>query len=161
MEENEDYWIVWTKADIIDENWNYMYTIDRPWTDKEIRENMLVWCRFVHSSIVIRKNILDKVWWYNPDWNMVEDYELRLRIWTISKIRNLLNVASKVRINTKSVTSKNYKRQKWMTLKLFFKYFKFYPKKHLLKALCFRFWELIIPPKITRFILNKMRNIKI
>lgn len=161
MENNQEYWIVWTNAEIIDENWNYLYTIKRPGTDKELRDNMLVWCRFIHSSIVIRKSILNQIWWYNPEWNMVEDYELRLRIGTVSKIRNLLNLLSKVRVNTKSITRKNYRKQKWMSLKLFFKYFRFYPKKHIIKALCFRFWELIIPPQITRYVLNKLRNIKI
>jgi len=161
MENNLDYWIVWTNAEIIDENWNYQYIINRPWTDKELRENMLVWNRFIHSSIVIRKAILDKIWWYNPKWNMVEDYELWLRIWTISKIRNLTDINSKVRVNTKSITRKNYRKQKWLTLKLFFKYFKYYPKKYCLKALCFRFWELIIPPQIIRYILKKMRHIGI
>lgn len=161
MEDHQDYWIVWTNAKIIDEKWNFLYTLNRPWTDEEIRENMIVWNWFIHSSIVIRKNILDKVWWYNQKWNMVEDYELWLRIWTISKMRNLLNINSQVRVNTKSITRENYRKQKWMTLKLFFKYMKSYPKKHLIKALCFRLWELIIPPQITRYILNKIGNIKI
>lgn len=161
MENNLDYWIVWVNAEIIDENWNYQYIINRPWTDKELRENMLVWNRFIHSSIVIRKTILNKIWWYNPKWNMVEDYELWLRIWAISKMRNLTDINSKVRVNTKSITRKNYRKQKWMTLKLFFKYFKYYPKKYYLKALCFRFWELIIPPQIIRYILKKMKRIGI
>ncbi len=161
MEENPDYWIVWTNADIIDESWKFLYILNRPWTDKEIRDNMLVWCRFLQSSIFIRKNILDKVWWYDPKRNDVEDYELFLRIWIVSKMRILLNIHSKYRINLQSVTRLNYRRQKWMTLKLFFKYFKYYPKKHLLKALCFRFWELIVPLWLTRKVLMKLGKIKI
>ena len=161
MEKNPDYWIVWTNAEIMDENENFLYILNRPWTDKEIRDNMLVWCRFLQSSIMMRKSVLDKVWWYDSNWNLVEDYELFLRIWIVSKMRIINDIHSKYRVNLKSVTRMNYKKQKWMTLKLFFKYFKYYPKKYLLKALCYRFWELIVPLWITRKVLMKLRSVKI
>lgn len=161
METNPEYWLVWTNAKIIDENWEFLYIIDRPWTDKELRDNMLVWNWFIQSSIVIRKEIIDKVWWYDPKWNLVEDYEMWMRIWTVSKIRNLLNIYSNVRFNPNSVTRKYYKKQKWMTIKLLLKYCKYYPKKYLLKWLCFRLWELFIPLWLTRKILMKLRNIKV
>lgn len=159
MEKNHEYWLVWTNAEIVDEEWNFLYKLNRPWTDKEIRENMLVWNWFIHSSIVLRKEILDNVGWYNPNWNMVEDYELWMRIWVVSKMRNLLNIFSKVRVNAKSVTRWNYRKQKWMTLKLFIKYYGYYPKKYLIKALFFRFWELLVPQNFTRFVLYKLKNI--
>ena len=161
MEKNPDYWLVWTNANIIDENWKFLYVINRPWTDKELRDNMLVWNWFIQSSIVIRKNVLNKVWWYDPKRNLVEDYEMWMRIGTVSKIKNLLNIFSKVRINPNSVTRKNYKKQKRMKIKLIFKYSKYYPKKHFIKALCFRFWELIIPQQITKKVLLILRKIKI
>lgn len=161
MEKNTDYWLVWTNADIIDQNWKFLYRLNRPGTDKDLRDNMLVWNWFIQSSIVIRKETLNKVWWYDPKWNLVEDYEMWMRIGTVSKMMNLLNILSKVRINPNSVTRKNYNKQKRMTIRLILKYCKYYPKKHLVKWLCFHIWELIIPQKITRYILNKIRNIKV
>ncbi len=161
LEKNKNYWIVWTNAKIINNVWEEQHHIVRPSTDKEIRENMLVWCRFIHSSVLIRKTILDRIWWYDPKWNMSEDYELRLRIWLTSKMHIFQEDSVLYIVNTNWITSKNYRKQKLMALKLFFKYYKYYPKTHIIKALCFRLWEWIIPYKRTRYIIKKIKNIKI
>lgn len=161
LEKNTEYWIVWTNAKIINNLWEEQHHIMRPSTDKEIRENMLTWCRFIHSSVLIRKTILDRVWWYNSEWNMSEDYELWMRIWLSSKMHIFKEDSVLYTVNTNWITSKNYRKQKLMALKLFFKYYKYYPKTHIIKALCFRFWEWIIPYKRSRYIIKRIKNIKI
>ena len=161
MEEHTGYWLIWTNAIIVNENWDEEYYIERPSSDKEIREKIIVWCRFIHSSIMIRKDILNKVWKYDPKWNMVEDYELWYRIGIVSKLYSIELPYVLYRVNNKWVSIKNYRKQKRMTLKIFFKYLKYYPKKHLIKALSLRLRELIVPPNITKYILSKLKNIKI
>jgi hypothetical protein len=162
LEGHDDYWLVWTNAIIINQDWEDMYKLNRPKTDKELREQIIVWNRIVHSSILMRKSDLDKVWWeYDPEWKHVEDYELWLRLLQICKWYILTDSYIKYRINEKSITINNYRKQKWFALKLMFKYFRHYPKKHLLKAFCFRVRELIIPEKWTKFILKKIKSFNV
>ena len=162
LEEHEDYGLVWTNCIIMDQDENEMYSFNRPGTDKEIRENMMVWNWIVHSSIVMRKSDLEKAWWYyNPDWNYMEDYELWLRLWQVCKMHNFTDSYIKYRINQKSVTISHYRKQKWFNLRLMFKYAKYYPKKYFLKWLAYRLWELTIPEKWTKYILKKFRNFKV
>lgn len=162
LEEHEDYWLVWTNCIIMDQDENELYSFNRPSTDKEIRDNMMVWNWIVHSSIVMRKSDLEKAWWYyNPDWNYMEDYELWLRLWQVCKMHNFTDSYIKYRINQKSVTISHYRKQKWFNLRLMFKYAKYYPKKYFLKWLAFRLWELIIPEKWTKYILKKFRSFKV
>lgn len=160
LENNEDYWFCWTDAEIVNEEWNFLYKLNKPYSDKDLRDNLIVWNRFVQSSIFIRKETLDKVWKYDPKWNLVEDYEMRLRLWTVSKMCNLNNSFIKYRVNQNSVTIRNYKKQKWMTIKLILKYYKYYPKKHLIKSIFFHLWEFIVPEKVTKFILKRIRGTK-
>ena len=162
LEEHEDYGLVWTNCIIMDQDENEMYSFNRPGTDKEIRENMMVWNWIVHSSIVMRKSDLEKAWWYyNPDWNYMEDYELWLRLWQVCKMYNFTDSYIKYRVNQKSVTISHYRKQKWFNVKLMFKYMKYYPKKYFLKWLVYRMWELVIPEKWTKYILKKFRSFKV
>lgn len=161
MEDNDDFWLVWTNGIIINSDWEELYTLIRPSSDGELREKLIVWDWFIHSSVVIRKSVLDQVGWYDQKWNLVEDYELWLRIWKVSKMKIFSDSCIKYRQNTEGICNLNYRKQKRLTLKLFLKYFKYYPKKNILKALCFRVWELIIPPQITRYLLRKIGNVKI
>ena len=162
LEEHKDYGLVWTNCIIMDQDENELYSFNRPSTDKEIRDNMMTWNWIVHSSIVMRKSSLEKAWWYyNPDWNYMEDYELWLRMWQVCKMYNFTDSYIKYRVNQKSVTLSHYRKQKWFNLQLMFKYMKYYPKKYFLKWLAFRLWELIIPEKWTKYILKKFRSFKV
>ena len=162
LEENNDYWIIWTNWIIIDQDWNELYKLIRPSSNDEIKKKIIIGNWFIHSSILIRKTTLDEVWWfYNPEWNFVEDYELWLRIWKASKMKIISDSYIKYRQNIKSVSNSNYRKQKWLALKLFFKYYKFYPKKYFIRALIFHIWEWLVPYSITSTILRLMKNINI
>ena len=162
LDAHEDYWLIWTNCIIMDQDENEMYSFNRPRTDKEIRENMMVWNWIVHSTIVMRKTALEKAWWYyNPDWNYMEDYELWLRMWQVCKMYNITDSYIKYRVNRKSVTISHYRKQKWFNVKLMFKYMKYYPKKYFLKGLVYRVRELVIPEKWTKYILQKFRKFNV
>jgi glycosyltransferase involved in cell wall biosynthesis len=163
LEAHPDYGLIGTNAIIMDENGEDLYRLAKPTTDKKIKENMLVGNWFVHPSIVMRTSIIKQVGGYDPNWNFVEDYELRIRIGMVSKIENLSDYRVKVRYRKKtgSVTRKNYRKQKRLTFKLFWKYFKFYPKKHLIKALMFRIGELVVPQAWTLQLLKMMKRVRV
>lgn len=156
MEENQDYWLCWASKVInICENWKIISTINLRTSDLDIRNSILQTNQFAHSSLLIRKSILDKVWVYNPKYNKAEDYELWCRIGIKSKFANLNGIWLKYRINTNWVSIKNQSFQKKLSLKICLKYRKYYPNFY--KALVLRIWDCILPEKITRFILNKIK----
>jgi hypothetical protein len=161
LETHLDYGLIGTNAIIINENENELYRLTRHPTDTSIRKNMLVGNCFVHPSIVMRTTALQQAGGsYNPLWNLVEDYELRLRIGRISKMANLSDYGVKYRINTSSITRTYYKKQKRLTFKLFWENIKYYPH-NIIKALIFRIGEIIVPPIITLWILKKLKNINV
>lgn len=118
LEKNNDYSIIWTKAICIDENWNEIGKIWNSNSDKEIRNKILITNQFVHSSVLIRKEALDKYWVYNDKWNYIEDYELWLRIGRYSKLENLSDFSIKYRILKNSITRQKNIEQNLMILKV-------------------------------------------
>ena len=157
MDDNTDYWICWASEIInIDEEWKIISTMNMRTSDFDIRNSILQSNQFAHSSLLIRKSILDEVWVYNPKYNKAEDYELWCRIGIKSKFANLNGIWLKYRINTNWVSIKNQSFQKRLSFKVCLKYRKYYPNFY--KALLLRSWDCILPEKITNFILNKIKH---
>lgn len=151
MEDNQDYWLCWAWVVVtINEEGEELYRTNTRLSDSEVRKHFLQSNQFAHSSVMIRKSILDEVWIYNPDYNKAEDYELWCRVWIKSKFTNIKNIGINYRINSKWVTRKNFFYQKKLTFKICLKYRKYYP--NIYKAIIFRFWDFIIPEKIKDFI---------
>lgn len=142
MENNWDYWVIGTSIILIDEEGKQLQKITQRKSDMEIRKTILQSNQIAHPSVLIRKSILDKVWRYDPDWNMAEDYELWCRIGEVSKLYNLADFCIHYRWNTQSISRINKLRQKNIAFKVFWKNKKYYP--NFLKALVLRIGELIL-----------------
>lgn len=157
MEKNIDYWICGTWVIFIDEDWRELDKIINRETDQEIRNNISWSNQFAHPSVIIRKNILDKVWLYNENIKVAQDYDLWLRVWTISKFYNLKSYLLKYRIRKWSISWKKRYKQKISALKSFIKYWKHYPNKitWLIKHII----NLILPRIIIKYLI-KVKNIK-
>lgn len=150
MESNGDYWLCWVENIIrINEKWNIIEEFKHKTEDKDIKNMILKWCPFAHSSVLIRKSILNKVWVYDPVYNKAEDYELWCRIWVHTKLKNINDSSIKYRINLNGVSKKNRIYQKFLSLKICFKYRKYYP--WFFVAFFFRVIEIIFPKKFIVF----------
>ncbi len=163
MEKNKDYWLCWTSTIVIDSKWNKIQKIKMRNTDREIKENILKSNQFTHSSIIIKKNILNNIWWwYNKKWEWTEDYELWLRIWKISKLYNLSDFLVKYRWLKTSISRKNKNKQQINNIKLCFKFKKYYNNFTLsiLYKLIFYIILLISNEKIIKYNLWKIKNKK-
>ena len=75
-------------------------------TDKSIRRHIFRYNPFSHPTIILRKAILDKVGYYNPDYDYAEDYELYFRIGKQAQFGNLPDVLLYYRVVTKSITTR-------------------------------------------------------
>ncbi len=159
MEKNTDYWLCWTSTIIIDKKWKIISKSLMRESNKEIKNNLLKSNQFTHSSILLKKSILNKIWWlYNPKYNWAEDYELWLRIWRISRLYNIPEYLVKYRWLETSISRKKWLEQEYLALKVMIKNKKYYP--YFYKSLILRLSTLIIPKKIKKYILSKIKIIK-
>jgi hypothetical protein len=143
MEKNLEYWLCWTYTIIIDSHWKEINKIKMRINNEEIKNNILKSNQFTHSSIMIRKVTLDKVWWfYKEKFNWAEDYELWLRIWRISKMYNLKQYLVKYRWLETSISRKRWLNQKILWIKIIIINRKHY--SNFLKSLILRIWYIFL-----------------
>ena len=71
MEANPNYGLLGTWLRTIDEYGNILESIHVRLSDDEIRNNILKDSQFAHASVLIRSDVLNEVWVYNPKWNFV------------------------------------------------------------------------------------------
>jgi glycosyltransferase involved in cell wall biosynthesis len=107
---NTDIYMCGTWAEFIDENGVFLKDFKRPITDKEIKKELLFHNPFIHSSVMIRKSVFDKVGLYNESFRYAQDYELWTRVVAKLKTANLPEALLKYRVLKESITkSKNFK----------------------------------------------------
>ncbi len=159
MEHNEEYGLCGTSTIIIDEYWKIIDKIKMREIDENIRNHFLQSNQFTHSAILLRKSILEKVWWkYNSKYNWAEDYELWLRVWRISRLYNLQNFCVQYRLNKKWISVLNFLKQTKLALKICKLNRDHYPNFY--KALILRHIALILGKNITNFLLKIRDNYK-
>lgn len=150
MEKHPEYWICGSNTQLINEDGNNLWFISMRESDINIRQHLLQSNQFTHSAVMIRKSVLDLYpIYYDKNFNLVEDYELWCRLWTISKLYNLQNTFVSCRQNTHSVSNTNIKRQKQLALIVCYRYRKSYPS--YFKALTLRILDYILPPWLVKF----------
>ena len=109
LERNPDYGLLGTSAVICNEHGDMLAEYSIPTTDADIRPRMLSRNCFLHPTVMIRKETLDQAGGYREDESVrhVEDYELWLRLGTLSKFANLPNASTRLTIHSDSLTFKN------------------------------------------------------
>ncbi|MDI6785868.1 MAG: glycosyltransferase [bacterium] len=88
LENNPDLVLVGTWAYLNDLNSNTKKKCEPPTSDKSIKKYMQKDNPFIHSSVMLRKDILKRVGYYNPMVGM-EDYDLWIRIGKYYKVANI------------------------------------------------------------------------
>ncbi len=141
---------------LINENNDAIDTLKIRTSDSEIRDNILKDSQFAHASVVMRRDALEEVGLYDPDWNMVEDYELWMRIGTRYNFTNLSDLFLSYRINPNGVSTKNAFKQKIMSLRLTYKYKNVYPSFFL--ALALKIPYTILPKSVSSFFLKLIKK---
>lgn len=127
LKKNSEYWICGTNAVALDPQGKPLFFVKKPENDNEIRQKMLLWSQLLHVSVIFRKSCIDKVGYYDPKWDYVEDHELWLRIGKKYKIYNLQENCVNFKIDPNWISWKNRRMQRWNILKLSLLYKNFYP----------------------------------
>lgn len=111
-ESNNDLVGSWALS--ISEEGKVLGTIEPPVTHLEIRKKIMFHNPFLHPSILFRKEILEKVGFYNPKFNGAEDYDLYFRVMSENfRVSNMPKFLLRLRETTGSVMrGENWKLQR-------------------------------------------------
>jgi len=149
MENNPNIVLCGSQGFYIDELGNKTGEKDLPVTDEAIKAKLLFNNQFIHSSLFLRKNILDKEGVYNESFITSQDYELILRLAAKYKMINLSDrlIGWRVKSNSISWTSKRQEwdaiRARWWAITRYG-----YPKIIGFINIILRFGWLILPQKL-------------
>jgi len=88
LERRSEYGIVGTFYILVDES-GHAVKVRLPVTHSEIMKRMAYRNAFAHSSIMVRRSVLDMVGYYDERYEYAQDYDLYFRILEVSKGYNL------------------------------------------------------------------------
>ncbi len=155
LQENDSVGIVGTYAIFMDEKDNIVgkTTHLKTWTD-DIHDSILLSNPFIHSSVLIRKDIFLRAGWF-PEFNLCEDYDLWFRVLQITKGVNIPDFLVKYRMRSSGTTARNFYKMKWKTIQLVSRYRKKFP--YFFRAICIRIMTF---PLNTSLLLNIWNTFK-
>ncbi len=166
LEKHSDYNLLGTDAVVINTEGEKLSINIMPKTDSEIRKKILSKNCFLHSTIMIRKVVIEKTGSYseNKETLHAEDFDLWLRMGLNGKFANLDKVTTHLTARDGSLTSKNRVLQARNILKAMMKYRKKYPNfitGYIMGALRIIFFSALswLPFKVTYLIQRIYRSI--
>ncbi len=105
LEDHPDYVLVGSDAKYIIENGDFLFNFKCiAHSNDEIQNNMYVYCPFIHSSVMYKKDDVIRAGGYNSNAHHFEDYLLWTSLSKMGKMQNLRESLLKVRFNPASVT---------------------------------------------------------
>jgi len=127
LETNSDYVLIGSNIKIIDEKGNFIKVTDFSTEDADIRKKILKDNQIPHSSVLIRKEAVDKVAGYDNKLSCVEDLDLFLRLGKIGKYKNLAEITTTYTRHTDGFSNKRKLAMAWNHFKIVLKNFGKYP----------------------------------
>ncbi len=110
LDANEDYGLVGSWAELIDENSRPLKKYYRYKENEEIYSILFFHNFFAHSSVMMRSKIIPFLK-YNSEYTPAEDYELFIRIAEKSKVCNLQKPLVKYRIHDMNISDENKNKE--------------------------------------------------
>ena len=96
--------LIGTASNYINEDGRILLTVSMPADNEIIQKRLLKENCFVHGSVMIRREVLEKVGYYREEFKCSQDYDLFLRIAKHYKVGNLKEVLYKWRLHKEAVT---------------------------------------------------------
>ncbi len=115
LENNPSYALVGSW--VLEESRGSSYLRKLPIDSVAIKRALIFRNPFVHSTVMMRKEVLDKVGLYDERWKYAHDYELYFRIASSYNIANLPLVLSRNREAANSITAAKNREQALFALK--------------------------------------------
>jgi glycosyltransferase involved in cell wall biosynthesis len=106
MDTHPDIAVCGSWATCIDKNGDNIGSYNYPPVEnKKIKKYALIHNPFIHPSVVIRKEMIEKVGGYRAFWKHTEDYELWTRVLSLYKGTNIPEYLLKYRVHDNQVTA--------------------------------------------------------
>ncbi len=105
-------------------------TIINPLSDGDIRRQLLFRCPFSHVTIVMRRDLFEKVGGYDESLLYSEDWDLWLKIGQFSELANLSEITTIVKEEAGSLTDQFYISQWQQNQNMLRKYARLYPRRY-------------------------------
>jgi len=121
LERNNNYVVVGSNLEIIDENNNTIGYRFYHQEDREIRKLIIIKSPFAHPSVMIKLSALKKIY-YDESFLYCEDYDLWFKLLKYGKGKNLSHFLLKYRVSKNQVKSKRLKIQLKETIQVQRKY---------------------------------------
>lgn len=109
LENNPEYGLVGSNCIIINEESKVIGFRKFPTEDEEIRKVFTRFNPIVQSSVVLRKNVIEKVGKYDKIWFVCQDYDYWLRVGIYWKLKILEKPLIKYRISKNQIKSIKFK----------------------------------------------------
>jgi glycosyltransferase involved in cell wall biosynthesis len=105
LEDHPDYVMVGSDAEYMLEDGEYLFSFRCiAHSNDEIQQNMYVYCPFIHSSVMYKRDEVIKAGGYDVRAHNFEDYLLWTSVAKTGKLQNLREPLLKVRFNPASIT---------------------------------------------------------
>lgn len=111
LKNNSDYALVGSAVKAVDKNQKFLFNVNNPLTDEEIRKVMKSRCAFIHPSVMFRSDIIPVVGKYPTNYKAAEDFAFFVNILKKYKGRNIEKPLVIIEINTKGISIQNRKTQ--------------------------------------------------
>jgi len=162
MESHPEVGIVGGSMELIDESGNLIGKRTYNLSDSEIRKNIFRYSPFSHPLVMIRKSVLDKVGYYNPDHAPSDDYDLYFRLGMVSQFANMSDVILQYRMVHGSMTFSLTKNMELTTINVRNLYSR---NPHYRFGFADRIYNVlhyisvfVIPSRLKIYLFNLMRN---
>lgn len=115
LDRNIDVALVGTSGYTLDEDGDILRVISVIEDNDEIQKRLLEANCFIHSSVMFRREVIEKIGGYRDEFEYAEDYDFILRIAEYSKLHNLSEILCNYRLNRDSITFNKFEQLKRYT----------------------------------------------
>ncbi|TAL50348.1 glycosyltransferase [Patescibacteria group bacterium] len=153
LDTHQEVGIVGTAYQFIDNAGNVIGETSPPIADQDLRRVLIRANPFLHSSVIIRKTVLDRVQGYNETFRRAQDYDLWMRLSLLTKLANLPDILMQKRFTTGMISFRKEREQirfalrvRWNALRR--RQFPWWTTVFLIKP----FLATILPSSFVRFV---------
>lgn len=150
LENNPEIKITGSNVLAVDSNNKFLYAIDLPLTDVEIKRKMYFNSMLIHPAIMFSAEILKTVGLYSLNYNSAEDYAFFFAVSKKYKMANIGEYLTQIEINENGISLKKRKQQVNARIRIIKEnfYFGFYPIYGLIR----NYVLLYLPSKFILFL---------
>lgn len=127
LENNPDYVLIGSNIKIVNEKGNFIKNTNFATNDNDIRKKILIANQIPHSSVLYRKNLVEKINGYDNKLFCVEDLDLFLKLGKLGKMKNLKEITTSYTRHSQGTSQKRKFAMAWNHFKIVFKNFGKYP----------------------------------